>query len=122
MQRHGRPENSMTDLRRSNGAALQDLGRVKTARQVAGSTTGLRTHTCHSDDASGRCCWSGACECCKSSRLSMPQSKTTFRRSVTSRTAITTNSHAPTLSVSGAAFLRTDTSLGLGGGDWFAFV
>ncbi len=27
MQRHGRPENSMTDLRRSNGAALQDLGR-----------------------------------------------------------------------------------------------
>ena len=27
MQRHGRPENSLTDLLRSNGAALKNLGR-----------------------------------------------------------------------------------------------
>jgi hypothetical protein len=56
------------------------------------------------------------------SRQSMPRSTTTFRRGVTYKTAATSNSHAPPLSPSGAAFLRPDTWLGRGNGHWFAFV
>jgi hypothetical protein len=114
MKRHGRPETIITDRPRSYGAALKYWAAAMTARWDGGSTTGLRIRTYRSDDASGRCCGSGACGRYRNSPLSMPRFTTTFQQSATFRTATTSSKPAPPLSPSGAAFSLPDTEVGLG--------
>jgi len=54
LKRHGRPKAIVTDGLRSYGAALKEIGARSAGRSDAGRTTGPRTATCRSDDASGR--------------------------------------------------------------------
>ena len=61
LKRHGSPEAITTDGLRSYRAAMNELGNAEKQEvgRWAGPTTGWRTHTCRSDDESGRCCGSG---------------------------------------------------------------
>lgn len=114
MKRHGRPEAIMTDKLRSCGAALKELG-CGDDREM-GRWPSNRAENSHLpfDDASGRCCGSGACTRYRNSLLSMSRSTTTFRRSATSKIATPTKRPAPLLSPSGAAFSLSDRTWGYG--------
>jgi transposase-like protein len=114
MKRHGRPEAIVTDRLRSYGAALKDVGRGDDREMGRWLNNRAENRTCHSDDASGRCCGSGACEHYRSSPRSIPRSTTTFRRSATSKIATPARRPAPPLLPSGAAFSHPDLHVGVG--------
>jgi transposase-like protein len=106
MKKHGRADVLVTDKLRSYGAALRDLGAADRRRPDAGSTTGRRTPTSRSDDESGRCSGSGACEVCSCSPPSTPPSRTISTPSAASPAETSSRPTAPPLSLSGAVSAR----------------
>lgn len=85
-----------------------------TVRWVAGSTTGLRTHTCRSDDGSGRFFGSVAHEFCRSSASIHAAVHNHFPTTRHLLTATISSRPVPLLSRSGVAFLRHDIWVGVG--------
>ncbi len=73
MKRHGPAEELVTDGLKFYGAALKEIGAEDRQVTGAGRTTGWRTRTSHSDDASEPCSASGACEASSSSQPPTPR-------------------------------------------------
>jgi putative transposase len=55
LKRHGSPETITIDGLRSYKAAMSEVGNADKQEVAAGPTTESTTHTCPSDDESGRC-------------------------------------------------------------------
>jgi putative transposase len=114
MKRHGRPETIVTDRLRSYGAALKDLGRGDDREM--GRWLNNRAENSHlpfrrRERAMLRFRRMHTLQKFAAVHASV---QTTFRRSVTSRTATPTRRSAPPLSPSGAASSRPDRYVGLG--------
>ena len=81
MRKHGCPEVFVTDLLRSYGAALKEIG---ASRQAGNGSVDeqpeRRIRTCRFDDENGPCFASGACEVCRNSPPSTPRSTITLIR------------------------------------------
>jgi len=97
MRKHGQPEVIVTDRLRSYRATLNELGADD--RQETGRWLNNRAENspCHSDDESGRCSGSGACEVCRNS----PQSQITSTKNAASPADPSSRPTAPPLSPSG---------------------
>ncbi len=80
MKRHDCAEEIVTDRFASYKAALREIGALENKVRAGGSTTGLRTLTCRSDDENAQCSVSGVCEVCRNSPLFIPLSTTTSTR------------------------------------------
>ena len=86
MRKHGRPEVIVTDKLRSYGAALKEMDAER--RQQTGrlkNSIAPRIHTCRSDEESGQCSASDACEVFRCSPPSTPLSPTISTRTAVSQ-------------------------------------
>ena len=107
MKRYGHAEEIVTDRFPSYRAALRDLGADGSNRSRAGgSTTGLRTRTCHFDDETRHAALPAHAKTTESSPPFTRPSSTTSTRTAASRNEITSKPTVPLLSPSDADFLR----------------
>ena len=105
LKRHGHSAEFVTDLMRSYGAALRELG--ISDRQETGRWANNGAEDSHKPfRRREKCSASGGREHCRSSRQSMPPSITTLTRSAPSTADRISRPTAPPLLLSGAAFLR----------------
>jgi len=102
MKRYGQPQIIVTDKLRSYGAAMKIIGK----KRAVGRKTGLRIHTCHSDDENGRCFASGKCDVYRNSLQYTRPSTTTSNKSVVYHRETSSSSIVPPLSTNGAVLAR----------------
>ncbi len=102
MRRYGRPASIVTDLLRSYGAALREIGAADLQETGRWFNNRPRTRTCRFDDGNGRYSGSGGYEVC---RCSFPSTTISTNNATSTQDSISSSTVKP-LSPNGANLAR----------------